>query len=401
KNNERKEESSIVQQAAECLINVSKENKGDLAKHIEEIEPIGKWLFNIKNHKSLLSLVDDTLEEIEKQCYWTHLENLLTIGIKSAEKLNLIDKKSLYLYSFARILLHRGQYKKSEKLCKEALEIVRKKKNEKLEANILWHLGTTLRYMGKLDDVFLYIEQAEKLAGFINDNNILIKILITKGITEHGRGNFKKALELYDDSFKLFKSIEHGIVESHNLKDSNLIPPNKSEIIGMLKIRGSIGYQTNNFPLAKESWEMWLKMAEEEHAERDIKNANAKLSLINPAIDLGEMKQNFKELLDEFILAGEKASAITSYGELAEISIRRKEFDEAINLCNDALKNSQNINNLHTRSAKTYVRGIQAVAEGKLKKALKYLKVSEKLFAKWASPYRFWVADTFNRLNLS
>ncbi len=399
--NEKEEESLIVQQAAECLINVSKDNKGDLAKHIEEIEPIGKWLFNINKHENVIGLVDDTLEEIENQCYWTHIEKFLAIGIKSAESLNLIDKKALYLYSFARTLLHRGQYKKSEKLCKKALELVLIKKNKKLEANILWHLGTTERYMGNLDDLFLYIEKAEKIARSINDTNILIKSLITKGIAEHGLGNFKKALKLYDDSFELYKSAEQGVDENRNLKNSDLIPSNKSEIIGMLKIRGSIGYQTNNFSLAKESWEMWLKMAENAHAERDIKNANAKLSLINPDINSGELKQIFKEILEEFILAGEKASAITSYGELAEICIRRKEYYEAIKLCNDAINYSQNINNLHVRSAKTYVRGIQALAEGKLKKALKHLKKSEKLFAIWASPYRFWVANTFNRLNFN
>ncbi|GAG68327.1 unnamed protein product, partial [marine sediment metagenome] len=86
------------------------------------------------------------------------------------------------------------RYKKSEKLCKKALELVRIKKNKKLEANILWHLGTTERYMGNLDDLFLYIEKAEKIARSINDTNILIKSLITKGIAEHGLGNFKKAL---------------------------------------------------------------------------------------------------------------------------------------------------------------------------------------------------------------
>ncbi|GAG68333.1 unnamed protein product, partial [marine sediment metagenome] len=94
--NEKEEESLIVQQAAECLINVSKDSKGDLAKHIEEIEPIGKWLFNINNHENVIGLVDDTLEEIENQCYWTHIEKFLAIGIKSAENLNLIDKKALF-----------------------------------------------------------------------------------------------------------------------------------------------------------------------------------------------------------------------------------------------------------------------------------------------------------------
>jgi len=397
---EKEEESFIVLQAIECLVKVSRDIKFDLVKHIEEIVPIASYLLKIKNYKHALNLIDEILEELENQCYWIQVENLSTLGMKSAEKLNRTNKKALFLYSFARILLHRGQYKKSEKICKEALNAVQRVKNKKLEADILWHLGTVVRYLGKTNEVFSYVEEAERIAYSINDINILIKSLITKGITEHGMGNFDKALEYYNRSFELYESIESSISVNSEDKNPNFIPSSKSEIIGMLAIRGIVGYQTKNISLARDSWFLWLKMAEEQNAERDIKNAKAKLSLIDSEINLGDMKQIFKELLEEFILTGEQASAVTAFGELAEVCIRRKEYNEAIDLCKKALVSSRRINNLHIKSAKIYVKGIKSLAQGRIKKANKLLKKSENFFAKWTSPYRFWVSDTFNRLQI-
>jgi len=383
------EKHCILDEANKCLITISKSLKVDLGQHINEIEPIINHFSSLNNTEAIISLTDSLIPVLEEQCSWLAIENLLNLTIKGMELKEREDRRLTYLYGLSRILLHRGKYNNAIEKSEQALILAKEQKNLSMEVDILWHIGTALRFIGEAEKAIRYIEKVDSIN--LNDNAIKIKCLITRGITEHGMGHFKEALELYNQSEILFTKK----IQSNNDK---LTPHSKNEIMGMLNIRGSLGYHTDNFSLAKKSWELMLKFAKETNSKRDIKNAKAKLSLINPNLDLLEVKQNWEEILYEHIKRGEIASTITTYGELAEICFRRREVDEAKNLCKKAIDNSEEIDNLHADAGKAYIQGILAAIEGNIEEARVRIKASEKLFAQWTSPYRYWVRDTLKRM---
>ncbi|TFF88208.1 MAG: tetratricopeptide repeat protein, partial [Promethearchaeota archaeon] len=351
-------------------------------------------------------LTDATLKTLNRQNRWPVLKTISKLAVESAKNPNKEDKIPKYQFEFAKTNYHQGDYAKSITLSDIALKSARKLDQNSLEAEILTHIGSMYRFEGKKEKAIQYANEAEAIARKLGDQITISKCYFSKGKIEHGSGNFSKALELYNKVLAMGNTKERRRAMGDRLLD-------------LLRIRGGYGFDLeilrrgeensidpeilrtkgiNGFDLAKESWELMLKYAKELASTYHIIAAKARLTLIEPDIDLFEMQQAWKDDLNETILAGKKVASITSYGELAEVLIRRKKFKESIELCKKGEEVGKKLNNLHARSGKAYTRGIRLIAEGKVDEAKKELDLSEKLFAKWTSPYRYWVAGTIDRL---
>ncbi|MFX1296789.1 MAG: DUF4062 domain-containing protein [Promethearchaeota archaeon] len=382
---DKDKEKSVLQGAAKCLIMVCKNFELDLDQHLNEIEPIVKWLIDIEQYEDIIDLTDATAPLLEKQCRWPVIQTILSLAVAPVDKLKLIQKKLSYQYGISKALYHRGKYAESIDIGEVALNLSKKINSKELESEILWHIGAMWRFQGNKDHALKFLTEAEKKARTLTNITIQAKCYYSRAIIEHGLGNYIKAIELYN------AVLEIGKTKASRRALGELF-------LDMLRIRGDFGYYRNDFILARESWELLQKYAEEMRSPHWLKRVKARLSLIDVNIDLFQMKQAWAESLQEEMLSGELVSAITGHGELAEICIRRKEKKEAIELCTKAEAIAKQFDNLHARSGEAYVRGVHLLAKDKINKAKKELERSAELFLKWTSPYRYWVLGTMERL---
>ncbi|MHA1267419.1 MAG: DUF4062 domain-containing protein [Candidatus Helarchaeota archaeon] len=379
------EEFAILEIGAKCLQIIANKYELQLEEYLDAIKLITTWLGRLGNHRTLVKLADVLLNPLNKQCRWFIMEELLINTLRMAKSKIPPAKIVSYNYGISLALYHMGKYTKSANRAESALKLAKQYNFINLEAELLWHLGAMARFQGKKDLVLNYLKAAEAKAQQLADKGIRAKCLFTYGLIEHGCGNYTKALELYNQVLKIGedKQIRQAIGE---------------RILDLLRIRGDYGFYLNQFELARESWTLLKKYAEELHSPHWLIRAKARLTLINKNIDLSEMKQAWADSLQEELLSGELASAITGYGELAEVCIRRGEMEEALKLCNTAEKLAAQFQTLHAQAGQAYIVGLRLLSQGKNYAAKNQFEESTNLFRKWMSPYQFWVEGTIDRL---
>jgi len=391
---DKKQELTVIKGATDCLAEVSTEIKEDFNLHANEIKPIMSRLFKLKEHDYAIKLTDTTLEQLDNQGNWPTLQKILDSAIFIANTKDLKSNIIRYQYALSRVLYHMALYSDAIKLGEKALILAERLEDQAQQAEINGHLGSVWRFEGDRKQAISYIRKAEELNLKLDNPVNRGKNLFLRAIIEHGMGHLSKARELYD-----------LIVEM--VKNENIRSGMGERVYDMLRVRGDLGFQQDDFKLARESWALMKLYAEDMHGELPLKRAIARLTLIDinesNSINIKQMKHAWKEELNILLLRQERASVLTCYGELAEIYIRDgspESLNEAIALCKQAEPIIKEINNIHTRAGINYVRGIRAIAEGKKGEAEEYLERSEELFGKWTSPYRYWVSKTFKRLRI-
>ncbi|MHA1268489.1 MAG: DUF4062 domain-containing protein [Candidatus Helarchaeota archaeon] len=382
---DKQEEESIVQGAGKCIAIIGDKFELNLEQHINEIELISKWLQSLNKEKNLIELSDAIIEPLEKQCRLPVLQNFLKITLDTAKTLKDYKKLVIYEYGISKALFHEGKYANSIERAENALNITRKFNMDAEEAELLWHIGSMWRFQGNKELALKYLKDAEMKANALTDYSIQAKCYYTRGLIEHGLGNYKRALELYNKVYDIGKNPKIRVEIGGRFLD-------------MLRVRGDYGYYLKDYSLARESWEFLKKAAKEIQSPHWIIRAEARLTLITPNIDLFKMKQAWSASLQEELLSGELTSSITGHGELAEVCIRQGNNMEAIDLCNKAEKIAKQFDTLHAKAGLAYVMGLRLLAEGNKKAAEEKFKISVDLFKKWMSPYQYWVSGTIERL---
>ncbi len=328
-------------------------------------------------------------------CKWPILEKILEIGQNSLIKtsIDLSDLKARqvkYLYAISRVFFHQGNYKKSINIAEDSLTLANEEDNLTIKADILWHIGYMWRFEQNKDFALKYLNQAEEIARSINYKTNLVRCFYAKAIIEHGQGHFDKALELYN----LTEDMDKNLNPDQSIGEG---------ILDLLRNKGDLGLHIGDENLARDSWNLMKTKALDMCSDHWLIISEARLSLVDKNIKSDQMIKAWTKSLNENLISGEIASAATSYGELAEIYIRNKDNDKAIELCDKSIKliEDHELDNPHIKSIISYIKGVRLVADSKIDEAINQLKIAQELFAKWTTPYQFWVRDTLKRLGFA
>lgn len=389
----KEQELTVIKGTTDCLIEVSTEIIEDFNLHANEIKPIISWLVNLKEYDYVIKLTDATLDQLEKQGNWPTIQSISDSAIYIANIKDLKINNIRYQFALSRALYHMALYSDAIKLGENALILAEELENKAYQASINCHLGSVWRFEGDRAKAINYIRKAEDINLELDNPVIRGKCMFSRAIIEYDMDNLPKAREPYDLILEM-------------VKNNNIRSGMGARICDLLRTRGLLWFVQDEFKLARASWELMKQYAEEMYGELPLKRAISRLTLIDiieGKINIEQMKHAWKEELKILLLRQERASALTCYGEVAEVYIREgslESLNEAIELCRQAEPIIKEINNLHTRAGINYVRGIRAIAEGKITEAKEYLEKSEELFGKWTSPYRYWVSKTFKRLGI-
>ena len=384
---EEGETRQIVQKAAKYLASLCEEKPEDLAQDLDNLTSIATQLHELKAYEDVISLTDASMVPLEKQHQLPDLNIVIDVGLKAAKGLSLSDREARYLFCISRSLGRMGKNPESIEAGEQALTLAEQGDDFSLQAHILFHLGYIYRNNGQTDRALSLLSKSEDLSDKINDIASKARCYLAQGLIKEGQGEINAGRELYLKALALCESPEIKEIMDERFLD---IP----------RLLGDLEFNQGNDDLARESWQKIVDYSYQIKSKHWEIVGKARLSLVDPDASLEVQKDYWRENLNANLNSGEGPSALTSYGELAEICIKLKENEEAIGLCGKAEEIAAELKTLHAQAAIAYVRGVRKVAEGDIEAARQQLQDAQDLFQKFTSPHRYWISNTFKRLRI-
>ncbi|MDA3838548.1 MAG: tetratricopeptide repeat protein [Candidatus Delongbacteria bacterium] len=181
-----------------------------LYKKLEKIS--SKYnLFNQKAHAllNLASSYGQLGDFIKASQYFEEL-------FLEAKKIHNYELIMRSIDGLAKVSLARGDYKKAEKYIKDGVKLTDRTGKINIKELLLESLSNIRLAQGKYNDVLKLCTEREDIAKTINDNTRLAMIRDIKGDTIYKKGQFKKALKIYQENLAFSKKIKYIVGVGHS-----------------------------------------------------------------------------------------------------------------------------------------------------------------------------------------
>lgn len=213
---QRKLRKKVPSNAIERLATYFVDKYRDKSKsHIEKFNKERPHIISILQHLAderkwglVIDLVTSVDDYLNRQGFWTDREIALEHGLKAATELEQQENKESFLGNLGNSQSNKGEFDKAIQYYNQALNIARKRGQNKTIVNHLNNLGISHQRMGKIVEAESCYNQALEIARTDGFHKLEGTLLNNLGNIHSNRGHWESASQCYEEALRISEQEE-------------------------------------------------------------------------------------------------------------------------------------------------------------------------------------------------